>query len=223
MSVIFNIELVPVIELEPSKFGSTERAINDNRSDHQIWKEALAKSGLSSLEPIQEGSWHVPIEALRDREVLKKLVDILIEIDPDDFAFDYFIALSGGLCPVKGKEILFEPQCCGDLANIEGWKSCVATAGATWEDLWIGHPWAKVRRQNSALEFELVGENVDSGLIAQFSVSIEALEKALAKAEKVQAAFATRLSKVLEAKLEPSVADKLARLLAGVATHYELA
>ena len=84
------------------------------------------------------------------------------------------------------------------------------------EDLWIGHPWAKVRREGTVIEFELVGENADAGVIAKFSVFLEALEKALAKAEKVQRDFAKRLHKVLEKKLESSVAEKLARLLAGV-------
>ena len=153
-------------------------------------------SGLGRLEPIQKGSWHVPISELTDPKVLEKILDVLIEIDINDFALDYFVALSGGLCPMNGKEVLFEPQCCGDLAAIHEWQERVATTGPDYEDLWIGHPSARVRRTGTTMVFELREEYLPCSLIAQFTASIISLEKALMEAEKAQREFASRLTKL---------------------------
>lgn len=64
--VLEDIELIPVVELEPSVFAANDRSLPSSMYEdmpeewYRYWLESLADSGIAGLMPVQRGSWHVP-------------------------------------------------------------------------------------------------------------------------------------------------------------------
>jgi len=120
------LRLVPVIELEPERYGRS---------------------------PILPGSWLFPLEALKSSALLCQLLQdhfgagvptALNEIGP----------FSGGFALMEGSEVLLLPTCCGDLGNLNDWQAAVIHKSRSPAILWIGHPWLMVWYQDSMLHLQ---------------------------------------------------------------------
>lgn len=49
--------------------------------------------------------------------------------------------LDGGYALVAGDaEVLFHPQCCGDLGDLGQWRLALEPGEGVWREIWIGHP-----------------------------------------------------------------------------------
>jgi hypothetical protein len=59
--VLEDIELIPVVQLEPFVFASDDRSLPSGRYQdmpeewHRYWLESLADSGIAGLMPVQSG------------------------------------------------------------------------------------------------------------------------------------------------------------------------
>jgi hypothetical protein len=148
------VALVPVVELEPVTYATREREspatarAADMEAWDRYWRDCLGDAGIVDLKPYQLGSWLVPVERLVDDRVLDALLDAHGE---DDFA-EPPGALSGGFV-LETQSTTLEPQCCGDLANLDEWRRAAELKAPDWEMLWIGHPWAFVRAEGDRLWF----------------------------------------------------------------------
>lgn len=143
---------------------------------------------------VTNGGGRAGISALRDREQC--------------------IPLSGGLALHSGGDLLEEPQCCGDLGNIEDWREAAAYRGGEWQMLWIGHPSMSVRFGDGLLY--LSDPHEEQQPVARYHVSPDELAKAIAEAVVELEAFALRLRPVLVAEVGADAAGWISRLLAGL-------
>ena len=87
-AILPDIELVPVIELEPYTFATSERPFPDGVGKEELdqldcyWRESLSDSGVMNLRPIRAGSWHVPTGALTDQATPGKLPGSSVSSQP---------------------------------------------------------------------------------------------------------------------------------------------
>src|SRR5882757_4239507 len=119
-----NVELKPVLELEPFRFSTQDRSLAwraDVEERHRYWLECLSDSGLHGLTPLRIPSWHVPTTEFRDPIVLGRYLAVIIEhwggmdiLDEPDMQ----PCLNGGYSLCQGESAFIEPQCCCDLSNI---------------------------------------------------------------------------------------------------------
>src|SRR5262245_7545819 len=78
--VLERIELVPVVELEPSAYATRERPLpawsgrEEPAAWGRYWRASLADSGLVGLEPLGPGSWLVPVRQLRCPDLLGRVL-----------------------------------------------------------------------------------------------------------------------------------------------------
>src|SRR5438128_2733639 len=122
LTVLRDIELVPVLELEPWKFATQERnSPNSSRREvpgewHRYWLDCLADAGIADLEPLQAGSMHVPARQLVNKPaVLEKLLAFFVNEwgGPEVFSDpDQKPVFGGGLALCSGGQVLAEPTCC---------------------------------------------------------------------------------------------------------------
>ncbi len=157
MNVIEGIQLIPVLELEPFKFSAENRkspsgALCDPDEWFRYWSVSLADSGITGLQPLRHGSWHVPIVNFDDSNNLQRFLEKTFQdwggidslSDPDCKP-----VLDGGLVlRCSSSNTFIEPGCCADLGDFRNWKDAVTYRGSDWQMLWIGHPWISVRYQS---------------------------------------------------------------------------
>jgi hypothetical protein len=83
--VLEDIEMIPVVELEPYSFCSDDRLIparfcQDAPDDwYRYWLDSLADSGITGLTPVHGGSWNVPASQLTDPEQLRKVLEVTFQ------------------------------------------------------------------------------------------------------------------------------------------------
>lgn len=215
-----SVELVPVLELEPWHFANPDRSspTSSSREEwHRYWLDSLADAGFTDLEPLQAGSFHVPIRQLTAKPAtLAKLIDRVVQAwdgpqvfsDPDSDP-----VLAGGLALVSGSEVLAEPTCCVDLRNLSDWRTAAAYRGAEWQILWIGHPWLSVRFEAPWL---VISDRHESDTpTGQWMVAPDKLDHAVHGGEAELEQFSLRLRSILEG-MSVHDAVKCARKLAGL-------
>jgi len=149
------VELLPVLELEPVKFGTSPKAVPSGSSRElptawfRYWADALANSSIVDLPPIRHGSWHVPTANFTVRHNLRRFLEVIFQdwggldalSDPDSKpVFDGGLALR---CATQ--DLLLELNCCGDLSDAMGSRTAAGYQGADWQMLWIGHPFLSYR------------------------------------------------------------------------------
>lgn len=148
------IKLTPVIELEPGTFSTLLRSsplgtVKEMTAEwEQYWRACLADSGISGINPIFPGSWHIATTEISSSQLekyLRVVIDgwggISILNDPDSKR-----VLNGGLALSSGDfGIICMPTCCSDLGDIENWKEAASYQGSDWEVLWIGHPYLSMK------------------------------------------------------------------------------
>ncbi len=218
------IELVPVVEVQPQRYAapgreSSAETLQDGpeaRSHH--WLDSLADAGLAGLAPVRPTSWHVATSALDRPETIRKLLAPIIEGWGGPGAFlepDWSPVLDGGLALLNGGEVLVEPTCCSDLANIDGWRTASEYRGAAWQMLYIGHPWLSVRLEDGRLV--LAGPHESKPPEARWAVDPDAFVRAVAVAGAELEAFASRIARALPGLGVTVGAEGLGLRLAGLA------
>jgi hypothetical protein len=223
MRILDDVRLVPVVELVPTTFATQGRPSprgTGAEMPHEwerYWRDSLADSGVVGVPPLRSGSWHVAADCLRDPDVLRLILRVIVEdwggaeslTGPDADP-----VLSGGMALVEGNEVLVEPTCCVDLRNLSDWRGAAAYGGLGWQTLWIGHPWLYVRFDGTLLLVSDQQESEPTG--ARWAVAPPDLERAVAVAEAELAAFADWLRPALAPWAGAEAAAALARRLAGL-------
>jgi hypothetical protein len=150
------IQLFNVIEINPFRYSTKEYELpelSDSPSSealHQRWQKAITTLNLN-LTPIKKGSYFVDIETV-DNENLKIILKVVFnDIETEDE--DYLMLFNGGLILKKDDEILLEPTCCVDLADLKEWEYIFENDSLEWSQLWIGHPYVFYRKNESKIEF----------------------------------------------------------------------
>jgi hypothetical protein len=145
-------QLIPVISFEPSSFQTQQRELPHGSGDeypfewYHYWKNSLADSGITGIEPYYPGSWLVEINKL-----ITSILEILLvkqhQIDQDWLKTDAenVSSLYGGyIFSYETAHIL--PECCGSLMDIAHWEMASQWLDTTTETmLWIGHPYLMVK------------------------------------------------------------------------------
>lgn len=217
-----DVELIPVLELEPSKFGADGRSGPSGsytqmpEAWHRYWSDALADAEITGLMPIQMGSWHVPASAFADIALLGKVLEA---IDRNLSAMGLSgeldsLPLNGGLAlRCQSQNVLIEPGCCADLGNVADWREVVGYKGAEWRVLWIGHPWLSARYEAPRLIISGPHEGEDPA--ARWSACPDQLQAALVAAEVELERFAGQISRALPSRYEAD-SRRMGRRLAGL-------
>ena len=221
--LLHDLELVPVIELAPSRFSSGTRPLpSGSRGEMpgewgRYWSESLADSGITGLRSLRPGSWHVPTSHLVDAPTLEKILRAIMRdrgglealSDPDTV-----FVLDGGLALRCDTEVLVEPTCCSDLGNLTDWREAAGYRGMEWTLLWIGHPWLSVRSEDGLLV--LSGPHESDSPVGRWAVSPDELRRALTAAEAGLEDFARMLERALMSLGSGDRAEGLARRLTGL-------
>jgi len=222
MQNLEQIELLPVLELEPMKFATCEHkppaATGQDMPEawYRYWVDCLADSGINGLEPLRPGSWQVSIRQFVEPMLLHKYLTVVLDqwggpqifTDPDSNP-----VLSGGFALLAEGHVLLQPTCCSDLGNLTDWRQAAAYQGAKWEMLWIGHPWLSIRYESPWLVISEPHESESP--TARWAVKPDDLARAVSDAEAILEDFAVRLQPVLEA-MGVEKAENSARKLAGL-------
>lgn len=215
------VELVPVVEVDPWAFAARERPLpaGTGRDGPGAWARSRAYSpadaGVVGLTPVRPGSWHVPVAAFTTPVVLGRYLDAVVRGwgGPDALTGpDARPVLNGGLALRSGGDVLVEPACCGDLANLSEWWGAAACRQPEWKMVWVGHPWVSVRFEDGRLVFSEPHES--DAPTARWSVPPGELGRAVAAVAAELDGFARKLR---SAPGDMGVADAgvVARTLAG--------
>lgn len=118
-------KLLPVIELGYYNQGIESPIFKDEDSFIKDWNEfkvnCLKKAGMPNpISPVIPKSDFFSLQSFKG-ENLKWLVEQHVS---DSIHKDYkgISPLFGGYALYEGKELLFTPQCCGDMSDIHWWK-----------------------------------------------------------------------------------------------------
>lgn len=205
--VLRDMELAPVLELEPWKFATHSRTLPTASSRElpdewlRYWLDCLADSGVVGLEPLRAGSMHVPVRQLAHKPTtLETLLNFFVNewggpqvfSDPDQKP-----VLGGGLALCAGDQVLAEPTCCVDLSNLSDWQEAAGYRETGWTMLWIGHPWLSVRYEAPWLVLSEPHESENPA--GHWAVSPDDLDRAVQAAEADLERLALPLRSMLEA------------------------
>ncbi|WP_144997127.1 hypothetical protein [Polystyrenella longa] len=165
--------------------------------DH-YWRESLADSGITEINPIFSGSWYLATDELSEAQLEKYLSVILDEWgglssldDPDSVP-----VLDGGLVLYsKDDGMIVLPTCCSDLGNIADWKAAVTFKDDYWEMLWIGHPWLSMKFRKPWLLLSELHEL--NNPVERWAVKPDELGHAVSAAEDELSRFSKMIASVL--------------------------
>lgn len=220
--VLDDIELIPVLQFEPSAFAADDRPGPSGRYQdipeewYPYWLESLADSGITGLVPIQRGSWHVATREFTDLAPLRKVLEVIFQklsekgfVDQPDGT-----PLLGGLAlRSQSQNVLIEPTCCADLGNVADWRKAAAYRQAEWRTLWIGHPWLSVRYHGPQL---IIGDPFeDKNPVARWAACPDQVQVAVAAAEVELERFSRHIAEALPPGYDTN-ANLMGRKLAGL-------
>lgn len=204
----------------------------------RYWQDCLADAGISGLAPLT-GTWVVPVAEILEPSLLRMLVarhvcepDVTAFLatlpgpfDPDSGHNEDGETIEEHVTPLRGGLVLsgvgaghadrvgnpwITPECCGDLGNWREWRNAALVETESWQDLWIGHPSAKVCRVDGCLFVQKVHEDGHE-LGPPVTIAPDELRVAVDVACQELERLCERLLPVLE---EPGVAHHVARRLA---------
>jgi hypothetical protein len=199
--VLQDVELIPVVELEPTAFGASGRSLPSGTYQempeewYRYWLESLVDSRVTGLMPIQRGSWHVPTSEFTDTVILGR-VEVIFQNWLEKELEPVWGPLLGGLAlRCQSQNVLIEPTCCGDLANIAYWREATGYRQSKWHPLWIGHPSLSVLYRAPRL---IISSPHDAEPpTASWAVCPDRLEAAVAAAQIELEQFAEQIAPVL--------------------------
>ncbi|WP_051349345.1 hypothetical protein [Chryseobacterium gregarium] len=198
------IQLFNVIEINPFRYSKEEYELPEladlsNFEDfHERWQKAIATLNLD-LNPIKKGSYFVDIETVDDENLKIILKVVFNDVETEDE--DYLMLFNGGLILKKDDEILLEPTCCVDLADLKDWEYIFENNSSGWSQLWIGHPYVFYRKNEGKIEFSEYTELTLSELEniqPVFEVNESELKTEINKMRERQINFNHRVVKLLK-------------------------
>jgi len=155
--------LVPVVEVEPYHYSSIEMPRQD--ATPSDWAEyfqlCMADAGFRDVAPVVPRSNFVVASSIVGNPLLERMIveelngtglpgfSVMVELE-DREPLDRVSPFSGGLALIAAGELLLQPNCCGDLGDVQGWKRALDTAPEP-AVVWIGHP---------EVELEFTGDRV---------------------------------------------------------------
>jgi hypothetical protein len=90
---------------------------------------------LFALDAIDNG---LEINNINTETILALIADHIKDTEPQNYG-EELLPFDGGLfIEHDGKRIA--SNCCGDISNIENWRTILSAINTNWETLWIGHP-----------------------------------------------------------------------------------
>jgi hypothetical protein len=221
--VLDDIELIPVLKLEPFSFAAEGRSsppgIYDDMPEewYRYWLESLADSGITGLMPIYRGSWHVPTREFTDPALLGTVLELIFRyLSEAGLSADLeCMPLLGGLALREHSKVLKEPGCCADLGDVAGWRRAVGCRQAKWKNVSNGHPWVSARYDAPRLILSDPHEG-QHPLTARWAVCPDRLRNAVVAAEVEIERFAGLITSAMPSGYEVD-AHQLGRKLAGFA------
>jgi hypothetical protein len=211
------IELSPVVEIEPMGEGLA-LPVGSARENPQGWSEywtaGISARGYSRVKAIEPGSWFVELDAMDERSLETLLREKLADCE-GPVEIENIGALNGGYALRADEKVLLTPSCCGDLANLDGWKQASRYAGSDWQMLWIGHPWVSVRAAESLLVISDYHED-DREIVPLLAVQPHDLELAVARAKRLTLSFAERLVPFVARIFPRAPAGRVVKQLTGL-------
>ena len=115
---------------------------------------------------------------------------------------------------LEAQSTTLEPQCCGDLANLDEWRRAAELKAPDWEMLWIGHPWAFVRAEGDRLWFSEPAEAPPVDGTALITVNRDALLAAIEEAGQTLDTLKARLEPRLARRMSATAAAAISATLA---------
>ncbi|UKB78892.1 hypothetical protein [Chryseobacterium sp. MEBOG07] len=217
-------KLINTIEISPLRYVKEEVGLPEisDYPNHEEWftkwKEAVSQLNFN-FETIEKGSYLVDIKTIDD-ETLKMIVEAKIEdMESEESEEDVFVmAFDGGIVLKIENDILIQPNCCGDISNIEDWKNIFKNPSSEWKDIWIGHPWVLYKTENGKVCFsEYTESNIED--IENIKIVAEVDESELkVELEKViqhQINFKNRILSILKI-MNYQFPEKVSEQLAGI-------
>jgi len=221
--VLADIELIPVLKLEPFLFAADGRSapsgIYEDMPEawYRYWLEALVDAGITGLLPIYRGSWHVPTREFTDPARLGRVLELIFRrLSAAGFSIDLeCMPLLGGLALRCQSEVLIEPGCCADLSDIAGWRRAVDYRQAKWQNVSNGHPWVSARYDAPRL---ILSDPQQGGCppTPRWAVCPDQLRDAVVAAEVEMQRFSEQITAAMPSGYEVD-AHQLGRMLAGFA------
>lgn len=201
-----------VIEFNPGDYTDhTYDFPNGSAADfpeewNTYWQKCLSDSGLGHLKAISPGSYFVDIRQLQANDLQIMLKHLLIDVDDPINELSPFC---GGIVIAFDKEIRITPKCCGDLESVQHWEGISELEPGEWHQLWIGHPWVYVKREQGTVHFSQYTEKnqEDVELSTVFTLSEAALSAGIVKIRRELETFTELVRSVLE---EMQLTDALA-------------
>jgi len=183
---------------------------------HRYWLDSLSDSNIVGVEPLSQGSWHVPISEFDEPEMLRRFLKVVFDnwggidspLDPDSI-----LGLNGGLA-LRSDDVLIEPGCCGDLGDAANWQEAAAYRKHEWKMLWTGHPYPSVKYEEPFLI--LSGQHDSEPPKARWTIRPEELQRAVIAAFVELERFALRIAAVLTLLGYHANAQLMSQKLAGL-------
>ncbi|MFO0592298.1 MAG: hypothetical protein U0441_32435 [Polyangiaceae bacterium] len=210
--------LCPVIELEPGNFGSCPDLGPGPRTVDQratYWRTCLACSGIVDLAPIQLGSWFVSVHDLTAPFPLNKIIQLHLADEEGPTASEDVCPLVGGFVLYHGSEPVLFPGCCGDLGNLEEWKSALAQRADSPTMLWVGHPWFFCWFEDGMFHIREEREYQKPEDPTTVRLTAESLQSAIAAADRALDDFLPRVVSTLRTMPHLGPADEIGSRLLG--------
>ena len=217
------IELIPVVELFPSRFATHPRAwwegvaVQGVEERHRYWLECLSDADLVGLEPVERGSWHVALPELSDSDTLAKILNAHMKEQGGLQGLEtseHIRPLEGGIAlRCRSHELLIEPSCCTSLRDYEEWRAAARYRESEWAMLWIGHPWLSMKYLEPHLILSEPHESDDP--VARWSVFPEELERETERLERELEEFANLLAAALKSGGISGDRERIGRELIG--------
>lgn len=220
----YTMKLINTIEISPLRYSKEEFELPeisdypDPEKWFTKWEEAVSQLNFN-FETIEKGSSLVDIETIDDENLIMIVETTMEDMESDKSEEDIDImAFDGGIVLKIEDKILIQPNCCGDISNIEDWENIFKTPTSEWRMLWIGHPWVFCKRENGKVFFsEYTESNVED--VENIKIVAEVEESELkTELEKViiqQVNLKSRILSVLK-KMNYKYPEKISKQLAGI-------
>ena len=220
-------EFILTIELSPWTFAD-HKYVSPNGTFSEFpnewndyWLKCLSDSNLGHLIAIKKGSFLADINTI-DENALEEIIKLeLTKYDEDELSKigfeEQLIGLCGGIVIKENNQLLIQPNCCGDLENLNEWKNIFVNDSTDWTHLWIGHPWIFYRRSNGIIEFSNYSDaNLEDFHDIHPVITLSELEMKIEFNKIIQQldSFEMKIRKILE-NMSIKNADKIAKTLSG--------
>ncbi|GAA4616100.1 hypothetical protein GCM10023195_71380 [Actinoallomurus liliacearum] len=224
-----DVRLVPVVEAYTGVLDDADLGpIGEPRWDAYC-RERIVAAGLPA--PVAAHPWLVPAVELRGAGLARLVLASAFADEPDDEALpdrlrdpatrqdalEEVPALSGGyVLETREGRCLALPGCCGDLGDLDEWRTALRHDDPAPATLWIGHPWLLVSGDGSVLTLSGPVEDgaAPAPVVARIArIARNTLTEAVAAADREVERFAGHLRAVcadlVGAEAAPPVASAL--------------